>query len=74
MTTTREDHLNWCKSRALEILDSGDIPGAWASFASDMGKHPQTEDHSALMLGHMLLLSGHNNSAPEMRRFIEGFN
>jgi len=74
MTITREDHLKWCKSRALEILDTGDIPGAWASFASDMGKHPLTEDHSALMLGHMLLLSGHNNTDGEMRLFIEGFN
>lgn len=33
----RSEHLEWAKGRALELLDAGDIGGAWASFASDMG-------------------------------------
>lgn len=40
---TREEHLAWCKKRALEYLDHGDIQGAFSSFASDMGKHPETK-------------------------------
>jgi hypothetical protein len=71
---TRAEHLQWCKDRALEILQEGDIPGAWASFVSDMGKHVETRGHMALELGHGLLFSGHNNDATKMRRFIEGFN
>jgi hypothetical protein len=74
MSITREEHLQWCKTRALEILKEGDIPGAWTSFVSDMGKHDETRDHVAIELGHMLLLSGHNNTPGEMQKFIEGFN
>jgi hypothetical protein len=38
----RQQHLEWCKTRALEYLDSGDITGAYSSFLSDMSKHPET--------------------------------
>lgn len=70
----RGEHLAWCKKRALEYVDRGDVKNAWASFVSDMGKHPDTSDHSALKLGYMLYLSGNLNEPAEMRRFIEGFN
>jgi hypothetical protein len=71
---TREEHLKWCKERALEICDQGDVDGAWGSFLSDMRKHPETENHTALTVGMMLLAGGHNKTPDEMRRFIEGFN
>lgn len=71
---TRAEHLKWCKVRALEYVDSGDITNAWASFCSDMGKHPETADHSALQLGMMLFMGGGLNNPTEMRKFIEGFN
>jgi len=74
MNITREEHLQWCKDRALEILDTGDVAQAYASFASDMSKHPETEDHSAIGLGVMMLIGGYNQTPDEMRRFIEGFN
>lgn len=70
----RSQHLQWCKDRAYEIIGQGDIPGAWASFASDMAKHEETESHMALPLGMLLLAGGHNKTPDEMRRFIEGFN
>lgn len=74
-TTTREEHLQWCKDRALEILDeTGDVGQAYASFGSDMNKHEETRDHSAIGLGVALLFGGHNNTPDEMRKFIEGFN
>ena len=41
---------------------------------SDLTKHPETEHHSAITLGAMLLFGGHLSSRQEMRRFIEGFN
>jgi len=73
--STREEHLQWCKDRAIEILDEkGDAGEAYASFASDMGKHDETRDHSAIQLGLMLMMGGHNETAREMKTFIEGFN
>lgn len=71
---TRAEHLQWSKDRALEYLDRGDVANAWTSMTSDMGKHEDLQNHSAIGLGTMLLVSGHNNSVPEMRKFIEGFN
>lgn len=72
---TRTEHLQWCKDRAFEILDNGGDAGeAYASFVSDMGKHPETENHMALNMGVMMMLGGHYNTPDEMRRFIEGFN
>jgi hypothetical protein len=71
---TRSEHLQWCKNRALEYCDSGDLPQAWASMASDMRKHEETRNHSAIELGTMMMLGGHLNTAEEMRKFINGFN
>ena len=71
----RKEHLQWCKDRAIEILENdGDVGNAYASFASDMNKHEETTGHGALELGVMLLLGGHNQSVHEMKKFIEGFN
>lgn len=71
---TREEHLDWCKQRALEYVERGDLTSAYGSMVSDLGKHPDTKDHGAVQLGMMLLVAGHLKTAPDMRRFIEGFN
>jgi hypothetical protein len=71
---TRQEHMEWCKKRALEYVEAGDLDQAFASMASDLGKHPDTESHMGIQLGMMELISGHLNSADKMRRFIEGFN
>jgi hypothetical protein len=71
---TREEHLAWCKQRALEYVERGDAVNAWASMASDLSKHAETEKHSAITLGTMMLMGGHLNSPQAMRKFIEGFN
>ncbi len=73
-TTTRAEHLAWCKKRALEYVDAGDNQQAFASMASDLGKHPETEGHGAIQLGMMMLMGGHLESAHKMREFINGFN
>lgn len=71
---TRAEHLAWCKQRALGYLDRGDLVNALTSFRSDMGKHPDTADHSA-----MLLLEAEGTrcaitvDARGMRQLIEGF-
>ena len=71
---TRQEHLDWCKQRANEYLDAGDVQNAYGSMASDLGKHPETQGHAAIQLGMMMMISGHLSSVPEMRKFIDGFN
>ncbi len=70
----RQQHLEWCKKRALECLDDGDLTNAYASMVSDLNKHPETENHPAIELGFLSLAAGHIATLEEMRRFIEGFN
>lgn len=74
---TRDEHLKWCKQRALEYLQPGEffsLDGAYGSMISDLGKHDELRDHPARELMVMLKLGGHLNTAIEMRKFIEGFN
>ena len=42
-------------------------------MGSDLGKHPETANHSAIQLGMMMLMAGHLTTPAEMRKFIEGF-
>jgi hypothetical protein len=74
MNRTREEHLAWCKRRALEYCDAGDVKQAFASMGSDMAKHPEMERHPAIGIGLMLMMGGGLNSPAEMRKFIEGFH
>ena len=71
---TRDEHLQWCKDRALEYCNSGDTQQAYASMTSDLGKHEGTAGHSAIELGMMLLMGGKLGTPEEMRKFINGFN
>lgn len=70
----RNAHVKWAKDRAIEILESGDVAGAFASMASDLGKHEETQGHPAIGLGMMQMLSGFLSTESEMKKFIEGFN
>ena len=71
---TRADHLAWCKRRAMEYVAQGDFVNAFASLASDLGKHPGTADHLAIQLGMQLILAGQLATAKAMREFIDGVN
>lgn len=73
-TETREQHLEWCKKRAMEYVDAGDTEQAYASFASDMSAHPETNNHAALGIGLMMLMNGQLNATEKMRKFINGFH
>lgn len=70
----RSEHLQWCKDRALEYVKTGDTQQAFASFGSDMRKHPETANHVALPLGMQLLIGGNLNAPTQMRDWINGFN
>ena len=71
---TREQHLEWCKKRALKYLDQGDVRNAIYSMMSDMQKHEETKFDSGSVLsalGRMAVMSGDPSKA---RRYIVGFN
>ena len=71
---TREEHLAWCKQRALAYVDQGDLQNALASMGSDMSKHPQTDSPAvAAILGMDGIRCVISNDANGMRRLIEGF-
>jgi hypothetical protein len=71
---TREEHMQWCKARALEYVESGDVQGAFASMASDLSKHPDTANHVGIQLGMMQLMGGMLQTPAQMQKFIEGFH
>lgn len=71
---TRQEHLDWCKEHAIEYAKQGDTTGAFASMASDLKKHPDTEMHIGIELGMMQLMAGMLSTPDEMIKFIDGFN
>jgi hypothetical protein len=74
MYGTRDEHLAWCKQRALEYADRGDMANAIASMGSDLNKHPETENHAGMQLMLMMAMAGQFDRPGELRKFIEGFN
>lgn len=70
---TRQEHMGWCKKRALAYLPD-DPQQAFTSMASDLGKHPDTKDHIGIKMGIMMLIGGRLKDPVEVRRYIKGFN
>lgn len=70
---TRDEHMAWCKKRALEYLDAGDLNNAVTSMLSDLGKHPETAGigEKLSMLGMQAMMQQDHAAG---RRFIVGFN
>lgn len=73
-TTTRADHITWVKEHALVELNgtSAGRATALSSVASDLGTHPDTRGHDAVLLGTMLAMAGHLDTDRQMREWIEG--
>lgn len=76
LQTTRQQHLDWCKSRALQYVEAGNLDDAFASLLSDLGKHPETEGAYDICgsVGTSMLLTGRLDTAAAMTRWINGFN
>ena len=72
--TSRAEHLQWCKDRALEYVEMGDLKQAFASMGSDLRKHPETSRHPGIELGMGLLWTNQLNTKEKMKKFIQGFN
>lgn len=71
---TRDEHMQWCKKRALELVDMGDLNQALISMMSDLGKHEETKNHAGIMLTTMLMMNGRLKDAWAVRKHIQGFN
>lgn len=70
---TRDQHVAWCKRRALMYLESSLVGSAVASMWLDLGKHPQTEIRASspfILLG---LRYACADDRPALRKWIEGF-
>ena len=70
----RAEHLQWCKDRAIEYVNAGNLDDAFASMVSDLRKHDELASHMGIELGMMLLMGGHLKTEQKMREFILGFN
>jgi hypothetical protein len=68
---SRDEHVAWCKQRAREYLDRGDVANGVTSMWSDMNKHPECQVQPALALIAMKTII--DNDIAEARRFVEGF-
>jgi hypothetical protein len=73
---TRDEHLEFCKRRALEYLDRANDPrNAFTSMLSDLRKHPELENHAGVRIGvGFMCLPGWIDNPHEVRRWIVGFN
>ena len=70
---TRDEHLAWCKRRALEYVDAGDLTRAVASMASDLKSHPDTDNptlNGLVMIGMMYVTDGDRAA---VQRWVERF-
>lgn len=70
----RKEHLEWCKIRALEYINNGDVFNAWTSMITDLKKHEETKDHTGIMLGMTMIMNGQLSAIGEMEKFIKRFN
>lgn len=71
----REEHLAWCKKRALEYADRGDCQQAITSMASDIQKHDETRFNNPGMLSALVMVATFDlGNPPAIRRWINGFN
>jgi hypothetical protein len=70
---TREEHLEWCKERAREYLDRGELGDAVASMGSDLSKHSETNTAANGYLMMAVMLNVVDGDAAAVRRWVEGF-
>lgn len=71
---SREEHVQWCKDRAMEYIKKGDINQGLTSMFSDLKKHEKTREHPAIQIGLGLMMIGNLGTASEAEKFIQGFN
>lgn len=74
---TRQEHMQFCKDRAMEYVKEGNLLEAVTSMMSDLGKHPETASSaggSCAVLGILALQQAQAGDTDGVVRFIQGFN
>lgn len=73
---TRQEHVQFCKDRAMEYVNRGDLLNAVTSMMSDMDQHPETSGSKGplAMLGMMAAMQAQQGDRDGVVRFIQGFN
>ena len=71
---TRDEHVIWCKQRALEYINRGQINEGLTSMMSDMSKHPETKSSALDQLTIGLMMIGSLNTIEAARKHINGYN
>lgn len=72
---TREEHLKWCKERAIAEMDFyKDASKGIISLMSDLGKHPETDSEALITLCTVQLITKPYMSRQEAIDFIDGFH
>ena len=74
----RQEHLAWCKDRALAYVNKGDLSSAVTSMVSDLTKHELTkslaESPAMSMISIFAARDAMLGNVEAVRRFITGFN
>lgn len=74
---TRAEHVQWCKERAMEYVEQGDLLNGVTSMMSDMTKHPETKESGQgvlAMLGVLAMQQAATGDRDGVVRYIQGFN
>lgn len=74
---TRQEHLDWCKKRAMECVVKGDLIQGVTSMMSDLGKHPELRESAGgalAMLGLLALRQAQDGDRRGVEAYIKGFN
>lgn len=69
---TRQEHLEFCKQRAMEYVHARDLTNAITSMLSDLSKHPETAEIGE-SLGLLGIMAAANGNTEDCIRFITGF-
>lgn len=72
---TRAEHFAWCKQRAVEYVERGELANAVTSMLSDLSKHPGTAasaDGICAQIGMFELMNGPTRA--KITKYIQGFN
>lgn len=69
---TRQEHMQWCKDRALEYVKLGDGKEAMMSMISDLRKHEDTV--KSVPISFAIMLTVDSDDIEAVKNFITGFN
>jgi len=70
---SQRDYIGWCRVRALDILEKGDLEGAYVSFLLELGKCEETKDLVYFKLTTRLQAAGMLNTSEEVRDHLNRF-